>query len=128
MPSAGFGQEKEKIKTKKTDRNMNILDTEQMGRYRAYLEEYKGYYANAQSDEERNEILRKVEELCQAEFGVPANKLYVMGWNIDYDLGKGEQELMKRERQQNKPTQDIKSLKIVVMILAAIVIYLLARR
>lgn len=107
---------------------MNILDTEQMGRYRAYLEEYKGYYANAQSDEERNEILRKVEELCQAEFGVPANKPYVMGWNINYDLLKGEQKLIKRERQQNKPTQDIKNLKIVVMVLAGIVIYLLARR
>ena len=107
---------------------MNILDTEQMGRYRAYLEEYKGYYANAQSDEERNEILRKVEELCQAEFGVPANKAYVMGWNIDYDLGKGERELMKRESLQNKPTQDIKSLKIVVMVLAAIVVYLLMKK
>lgn len=107
---------------------MNILDTEQMGRYRAYLEEYKGYYTNAQSDKERNEILRKVEELCQAEFGVSADKAYVMGWNIDYDLGKGEQELMKRERLQNKPAQDIKSLKIVVMVLAGIVVYLLAKK
>ena len=107
---------------------MNILDTEQMGRYRAYLEEYKGYYTNAQSDEERNEILRKVEELCQAEFGVLADKAYVMGWNIDYDFGKEEQELMKRESLQNKPTQDIKSLKIIVMILAALVIYLLAKK
>lgn len=113
---------------------MNILDTEQMGRYRAYLEEYKGYYANAQSDEERNEILRKVEELCQAEFGVPANKLYVMGipsgaegW-IEGERRMNNEERQRLEKQQNKPTQDIKSLKIVVMILAAIVIYLLARR
>ena len=113
--------------------NYLLLDQEQENRYRAYLEEYKGYYANAQSDEERNEILRKVEELCQAEFGVPANKTYVMGWNIDYDLGKGEQKLMERDRErleslQNKPTQDITNLKIVVMVLAGIVIYLLARR
>lgn len=104
------------------------LTQEQKERYNAYHNEYLKYYRDAQSDEERNEILRKVEELCQAEFGVPANKLYVMGWNIDYDLGKGERELMKRERQQNKPTQDIKSLKIVVMILAALVIYLLAKK
>lgn len=118
----------------KTDRKMNILDTEQMGRYRAYLEEYKGYYANAQSDEERNEILRKVEELCQAEFGVPANKLYVMGipsgaedW-IEGEQRMNNEERQRLEKQQNKPAQDIKSLKIVVMVLAGIVIYLLTRR
>lgn len=104
------------------------LTQEQKERYNAFHKEYKDYYDNAQSDEERNEIVRKLNELCQAEFGVPANKAYVMGWNIDYDLGKGERELMKRESLQNKPTQDIKSLKIVVMILAAIVIYLLMKK
>lgn len=104
------------------------LTQEQKERYNAFHKEYKDYYDNAQSNEERNEIVRKLEELCQAEFGVPADKLYVMGWNVEYDLGKGEQELMKRERLQNKPTQDIKSLKIVVMILAALVIYLLAKK
>lgn len=110
---------------------MNILDTEQMGRYRAYLEEYKGYYANAQSDEERNEILRKVEELCQAEFGVPADRLYIMGFPSGAEGWIEGERRMKRqrlERQQNKPAQDIKNLKIVVMVLAGIVIYLLARR
>ena len=102
---------------------MNILDTEQMGRYRAYLEEYKGYYANAQSDEERQEILRKVEELCQAEFGVPADWLYIQGIQTINPLPVEEQ-----QRLQNKPTQDIKSLKIVVMVLAAIVVYLLMKK
>ena len=113
---------------------MNILDTEQMGRYRAYLEEYKGYYANAQSDEERNEILRKVEELFQAEFGVPADRLYIMGipsgaegW-IEGEQRMNNEERQRLEKQQNKPAQDIKNLKIVVMVLAGIVIYLLARR
>ena len=126
-------QEKE-IETKKTDRNMNILDTEQMGRYRAYLEEYKGYYANAQSDEERNEILRKVEELCQAEFGVPADKLYIMGipsgaedW-IEGERRMNNEERQRLEKQQNKPTQDIKKLKVTVIVLLCVVIYLLTRR
>lgn len=113
---------------------MNILDTEQMGRYRAYLEEYKGYYANAQSDEERNEILRKVEELCQAEFGVSADKFYVMGIPTGAEGWiEGEQKLMERDRErleslQNKPTQDIKKLKVTVIVLLCVVVYLLARR
>ena len=113
---------------------MNILDTEQMGRYRAYLEEYKGYYANAQSDEERNEILRKVEELFQAEFGVPADRLYIMGipsgaedW-IEGERRMNNEERQRLEKQQNKPTQDIKKLKVTVIVLLCVVIYLLTRR
>lgn len=105
-----------------------------MGRYRAYLEEYKGYYANAQSDEERNEILRKVEELFQAEFGVPADRLYIMGipsgaedW-IEGERRMNNEERQRLEKQQNKPTQDIKKLKVTVIVLLCVVIYLLTRR
>lgn len=110
------------------------LTQEQKERYNAYHKEYLKYYRDAQSNEERNEIVRKLEELCQAEFGVPADKLYVMGipsgaegW-IEGEQRMNNEERQRLERQQNKPTQDIKSLKIVVMILAAIVIYLLLRK
>lgn len=105
------------------------LTQEQKERYNAYHKEYKGYYDNAQSNEERNEIVRKLEELCQAEFGVSSNSWWWFadskldeGGNYNYQLPYPDKE------QQNKPTQDIKSLKIVVMILAAIVIYLLAKK
>lgn len=106
------------------------LTQEQKERYNAYHKEYKGYYDNAQSDEERKEILRKVEELCQDEFGIPANSWW---WYMD-NGGVGEiyAEPLPYPNpgssQQNKPTQDIKSLKIVVMVLAAIVVYLLMKK
>lgn len=110
------------------------LTQEQKERYNAYHKEYKGYYDNAQSNEERNEIVHKLEELCQAEFGVSADRLYIMGipsgvedW-IEGERRMNNEERQRLEKQQNKPTQDIKNLKIVVMVLAGIVIYLLTRR
>lgn len=96
------------------------LTQEQKERYNAYHKEYKGYYDNAQSNEERNEIVRKLEELCQAEFGVSSNSWW---WHMEDKI-----EGNYPPPYPNKPTQDIKSLKIVVMILAAIVIYLLTRK
>ena len=106
------------------------LTQEQKERYNAYHKEYLKYYGDAQSDEERNEIVRKLEELCQAEFGIPSNSWW---WYMDNGgLGEIYAEPLPYPNpgssQQNKPTQDIKSLKIVVMILAALVIYLLAKK
>ena len=105
------------------------LTQEQKERYNAYHKEYKGYYDNAQSDEERNEILRKVEELCQAEFGIPSTTWW---WFAEGKLDEGGNYIgplpYPDKEQQNKSTQDIKKLKNVVMVLIAIVIYLLARR
>lgn len=124
-------KKKKRLKQKKTDRKMTYQDLtqEQKERYNAYHKEYLKYYRDAQSDEERNEIVRKLEELCQAEFGVPSNSWW---WFVESKLNeRGNYNYLlpyPNKEQQNKPTQDIKSLKIVVMILAAIVIYLLARR
>ncbi len=106
------------------------LTQEQKERYNAYHEEYKGYYDNAQSNEERNEILRKLNELCQAEFGINSNSWWWFANNLDWGNTYAQPLPYPNpdSSQQNKPTQDIKSLKIVVMILAAIVIYLLAKK
>lgn len=101
------------------------LSQEQKERYNAYHREYKGYYDNAQSNEERNEIVRKLEELCQAEFGVHSNSWW---WHMEDKIDGDYLLPYPNKEQENKPTQDIKSLKIVVMILAATVIYLLARK
>lgn len=104
------------------------LTQEQKERYNAFHKEYKGYYDNAQSDEERNEIVRKLNELCQAEFGINSNSW----WWLAMKNGEGYISQLPYPNpdssQQNKPTQDIKSLKIVVMILAALVIYLLMKK
>ena len=105
------------------------LSQEQKERYNAYHEEYKKYYEDAQSDEERNEILRKLNELCQSEFGINSNSWWwVATKNGDWGNIYAEPLPYPYKEQQIKPTQDIKSLKIVVMVLAGIVVYLLMKK
>lgn len=110
------------------------LSQEDLKRYKAYIKEYGKYLSEAKSEEEKKEIQRKVQEICFAEFGVNdqskiAFDLWCQAYN-PYMIDDKAHILPYPNGNANTATsqKDIKSLKIVVIVLACAVIYLLAKR
>lgn len=111
------------------------LSQEDLKRYKAYIKEYGKYLSEAKSEEEKKEIQRKVQEICFAEFGVnDQSKIAFDLWFQAFspDLGNNYKAHILPYPSDNASTatsqKDIKSLKIVVIVLACAVIYLLAKR
>ena len=89
----------------------------------ALYDEYRMHYENAQSREEQYAVIDKFRTIFQEQFGIDPGIIPLI---TTVEL---LQEARSDERKTiTKPTQDIKSLKIVVMVLAALVIYLLMRK
>ena len=78
--------------------------------------EYKRYYEEAQTEQERRDIEVKFHDIVKGEYG---REVGYMNFSPHVQL---------LEEREIKPRQDIKGLKIMTMILTALVIYLLAKK
>ncbi len=112
------------------------LQDEELKRYIAYLQEYGRYLSEANSQDEIEEIQRKMQELCFAEFGVEdptkiAYDLWCYAYYPDYDYFNPQRfdiTLAGGNARMEELRKDIKKLKVTVIVLLCVVVYLLTRR
>lgn len=112
------------------------LQDEELKRYIAYLQEYGRYLSEANSKDEIEEIQRKMQEICRAEFGVEdpakiAYDLWCYAYYPDYDYFNPQRfdiTLAGGNARMEELRKDIKKLKVTVIVLIVIVVYLLMKK